>query len=579
MTSTEALAAELEATRSSARRRLLRDTLLDRAPRLTAAERATVARALEAAGLATVLPAPALAPGETWLLTHRAGRGGSVHRVRVARGGVATGVALDRVEIERAYRGLLAATGRAMRRVPHAVAPTLRADLGPDEVGVEGSSLGLSAAVAALSALIGRPPAPTCSGSAQVLEDGRLRPVAFLREKVAALRAELPNVTTLVVAEGQDVDADAIANLEVVRAARLDEALAAFGLDLARLDGFDHDAHARRIDDAKHVHQAASPDDWLLRADELLESASAVEGLDPGRAIRARVTAAHFALHGGRGDVASSRVRELRGRLDEAPPEVAAMAEIVHASALIDAEDFAEALAVSRRAVAACEALGAYDRRQLRGMALGTEGRALLHAGDRAGAEPLLRDALRHHQQHVPMEAPRSSCYLATCLRLLGRPDDALAVIDEALDRMDAHGARPRLFDTTEAYARLERARTLMALGRLDEARADLVRVMDAQESDLAYPRLGALRELACVDLMRGDTVRGDEELARCVRVVETASDPIDRQIAAVAAGRALVEGWTTSVPPSELEAAWGRAFGEVGEVEAMRGRMGRVVY
>ncbi len=573
MRSTGAIADELATTSSSARRRLLRDELLHRAARMSTDERSVAAQALASAGIASPLPAPALGVGEAWLLTHRQGRGGAVHRVRAGWRRTPPGAPLDRLEIERAYRGLLAAAGRAMRRLPHAAQPAIGVDLAASDLGVEGSSLGLSAAIAALSAIVGRPPTPATAGSAQVLEDGSLRPVAYLTAKAAALRDLVPAVSTLVVAEGQRVEEVVAASFRVVRAGRLDEAFAHFGVDLGALDAFGFDAHRQRIAAAELVGEAAlGADDWLRRAEELWESAAAVEADAPALATEARIRAAHFALHAGRPDLGDAWIQAHAGQIADDSPEVRVFADGVLASGAIDRDAFDEAHARARSAVAGCDALPAPTRRQLRGIALGTHGRVHMHAGDLDAAEPLLREALAHHEAHLPLQAPRSACYLATCLRLQGRFREALAVIDGALDRIVSRADRPRLLDTTELFARLERGRVLALVGRLEEARRDLEVVLDAQDFDGAYPRLGALRDLADVYRALGEAERAEDALRRCVQVVESAAAPMVRRVAAIAVGRAIEEGWATSLGREALEAAWARAF-EGGERGEARGR------
>jgi hypothetical protein len=185
-----------------------------------------------------------------------------------------------------------------------------------------------------------------------------------------------------------------------------------------------------------------------------------------------------------------------------------------------------------------------------------------MRAGRLDAAESALRKALAHHEAVLPKEAPRSACYLATCLRLAGRARAAAAVTDDALAKAEKLTRRWNDAVTTQLYLHLERGRVRAALGMWAEAADDFARVCEGQPGDSRYPRLGAVRGLASALRALDRTDEADDALRACLSVARTASMPILRKVAAIAAGEALLNARPNGIPCSEIEEAWTAVFG-----------------
>lgn len=204
---------------------------------------------------------------------------------------------------------------------------------------------------------------------------------------------------------------------------------------------------------------------------------------------------------------------------------------IYEATSSIDT-DIVSAARNAAVAVELCAGLSGDDRAILTGQALGTHGRAVLHAGRPDEAEPLLRASMEHNCTHLEEQWPRSACYLATCLRHAGRALEALALTREALAATECHLDRWEVAHTTALYLRLERGRALAALDRLLDAVLELEQVVASQDQPAAYPRLGAHRSLADVLARLGST---DDALQTSARVREDSAG--DRGVDAAASG------------------------------------------
>ena len=98
-------------------------------------------------------------------------------------------------------------------------------------------------------------------------------------------------------------------------------------------------------------------------------------------------------------------------------------------------------------------------------------GTALLDSGDLARAAEVLRgvsDAFRAHVSRLHRIGLLAAKDLALALRLSGRPDEALAVLDEILPDVDEAMRTDRFADRARVLD--QRAQALLALGRHDEA-------------------------------------------------------------------------------------------------------------
>src|SRR6187402_3234628 len=129
-------------------------------------------------------------------------------------------------------------------------------------------------------------------------------------------------------------------------------------------------------------------------------------------------------------------------------------------------------IAASARALAAGDALGALQRVALRDdpPALALRGIAMAQLGEHPRARELLRRAAREFGAHEELARARcivAEAEVALAVRDLGGSMRPLAL---ALATLEAHD------DVANAHqARLIAARRLLLLGRLDEARAELM--------------------------------------------------------------------------------------------------------
>ena len=565
------------ASTSVARAKMLLAELIRTAPimdhplaerlRQTAADRGLV--------VAPIVAKP-LEVGESWLLLFEPPNLGHAVRLR-ASFSPGKDDPLD-AEVRRAFRGLVATAAREGRHLDHRAPPTLTIDAPFAHFDVEGSSLGLSVAIAAASAATQRAADSRVAATAQVRDDGTLAPVEHLPEKLEALARAQPQVTSVIVAANQDLRGYE-GPIQLLKWSHLGEALTTCGLSLEVLPQANLDAFCARIAHFRAQNNRANDtEDWKRLSMEAWETAKVLALHDADASGAASVFSALFAVHGGdpRG---ADAVLQREAKLDVTRyPELHARRNIAAATAAIDEDDLPAAKALAEEAVQATEGLSGRDRRELLGEAYGTLGRVLLHAGALAEAEGFLRKGMAHHDQECPTEAPRSACYVATCLRRMGRLDEALEAVNTALEKLAPQ--RWNLHATTKSYLHLERGRIRLASGDARGAIEDLELVRDAQNRDSSYPRLGAQRSLATAYRIAGDTERADDTLRACVAVARAVGTPRTiARVAAVAAGEALLGEMWGSVEREGLEDAWRRAFGDAVSEGEIRERLGVWVY
>ncbi|MEZ4409508.1 MAG: hypothetical protein R3A52_24005, partial [Polyangiales bacterium] len=431
------LAALQIATRSSERARLV-DELSDarRERWYDARHEAELARAALRAGVTLPhawTPRP-LSPGETWLLLYAPeARAGIAAR---AQHGADPGAraSLDRAELDRVARGLLSTVARACRRWPagfdwHALS-THTAE-GFDEV--TGGSLGLASCVAWVSSVTGRAPRVEVAGSAAVRADGSLGRVDFLGAKLKALRDAHPYVARVVVAREQPIPDEVPDGVTLDPRDHLGDALEAYGLTLEPLPrGTIERYRARAAEFSVENMTGRDASGWTALAREAWEVSNALlhPAGDARLAHECLAWAALFALHGGDPATADAYLRAIPTGAEVAlHPRVDAWRSVVTAAHAIDDAPLS---AVTLAEAAVLRAREADPAGEVLGHALGTRGRALLHAGRLDEAEGALREALAFFQRVSPREAPRSTTYLATCLRMRGRGDEGLALLDVA---------------------------------------------------------------------------------------------------------------------------------------------------
>lgn len=548
-----------------ARARMLAQDLAPHALRVDAVLREEFRTTLERHGLTPPpVAAVTLLPGETWLLLYEAPRHGWAVRLRASyEARLPTIDGRLAAEVRRAHRGLLSSAARACRQLGRSNPPSLDLDVPFGNFDLEGSSLGLSVAIAALSAALGHPAATHVAGSARVDDDGRLWPVEHLTAKLDALRCSWPEVTQVVVACRQHLPESYACPVRLVPCESLGDAVRVFGLNLdqlppARLDEFRDRVARFHTDNGR----ASTASEWARLSDVAWETSAALAVDEPEKSAEAALWAALFAIHSGDPCAANALLRRVPLETTERFPELHARQLITWASNQIDEEHFDQAIALSEHAVKLCDALSSRDRRDLLGQALGTHGRALMHADRLDEAEVVLRQAVAHHRTEVPRETPRSECYLATCLRLAGRATEALVIVNDALAAADKFASRWNDAVTTGLFLHLERGRIRAALDMWEDAMADFLLVRDGQLENLAYPRLGALCGLAGALRALRKLDNADDALRVCLDVARHAPAPILRKVAAIAAGEALLDARATQIPRAEIEEAWTSAFG-----------------
>jgi len=571
-------------------------TLLDRE---TFAE---IAGALARHGASSIAAwrARPLVPGESYVLVADELSGaGHVARVRITtqpgRTVVAPELARDAHEHTRNARRGLASTLAGMRCGPVTAKAGIDVRFATKSwtaaLRVDGPSLGLAVAVATLSAWLERPALSNVAGSAQVDPEGHLHPVGRIGEKLAALRRFWPNVEVVVVAAEQDeLPAHLERELTVVRHAHLKDALAAFGLhaDPAMLAPIQpHEARlqleALELRDGSQMH---GHDDWHALAERALWLGDVLLAAGPPHTphgVRARGTAALFLLHAGDARGSDRLLLDIKDRHADLVSELDLPARvalrIIEAAKAIDLDPDG-AVAVADAAVADAALLPIQSRREFYGRALGTLGRALMHAGRLDEAIAKLTEAADFHARHDPAQEVRSRFYQATCERLRGRASAARAVLEKALAQARS-GAHPEALDSVP-FIELELGRCLVAAGCHKEAEPFFADVVSQSSSDRDYPRLSGLRGLAAVARQRGDETCERALLERCIAVAEVPELGFKRQVAAYAVGDALLaaeERGTSVLPLETLRALWRRCFDGDASPIAVREVLRRAIY
>jgi tetratricopeptide (TPR) repeat protein len=411
------------------------------------------------------------------------------------------------------------------------------------------------------------------AASAAVNADGRLEPVEHLETKCLALREQWPAVRTIVVAAGQTA-VPAVEGLRIVKLADLDEALKEFGLDLERLPSPSVDELEKRLTALEvEEREQHSSSQWLARAIDAWEIGKRLRTERNSKWPRAQILAGLMASHAGDQELAVSMLDSADDTLIRKLP-LRARKQLVLASCTIDRQP-ERALAAATAALELATALEDEDHEELFGLASGTLGRVLMHRGDLEAAEPTLRAAYEHHRRVAPHEACRSACYLACCLRLMGRSEAAVELASLALAEAQSLQDQFDAAKTTIAFARLERGRALEALGRYAEAAVELEQVVAINRSAESYPRLGAERSLASVFRAASKLDEARAHLVVCKRVARGDAPLTLRKVGAVAAAEELRSahraGRPTMLPHRDLQDAWDACFGDAKVDDVLR--------
>lgn len=481
------------------------------------------------------------------------------------------------VAVRSAHIALAGLAASHLRTLPVGLSPERFALTLPEAAGiVEGRSLGLASAIALMSAALGRPARTDVAASACVDEDGTLSPVTHLREKLQDLTERHPEVTCVLVAVGQQGVPDLPQHIQVRECASLADALGATALEIDTLESADLEAFEVRLSalveaEAVRTHP---PERWLRLAVEASAIGRALQSEAPDKAAKAIGLAVLFALHAGFQDLAESFQNQVRSIESPPSPAVEAWLAIVAATRAIDRATerladpmFEDAVRLAEQALADTLMLPRDDRERLHGQALGTLGRAYLHAGKPGHGLSPLRDAVFHHNRWDAKEAPRTMIYLATCLRHAGQIQDAAGVCRDALACVAAMPRRA-LSQTTRLYAQLELGRCALVRGDAWQALREFQAVVDGQESDAEHPRISALRGIAAAQRVLGAAADASAHRDRCVSVAAAAQTPLYRLLGVMAIGDSLIAGEPCA---SDLQRVWNQTTGACTTEETQR--------
>lgn len=540
-----------------------------------------ITTALATADVVAAWAPPPLRAGEAWLLLcDPASRVGHALRWRTLAGRSSAALTQECEDaLECAWRGLLAILAAAHRGPP---VDFTRGGFDIPALShaerVDGRSLGVAACFAWLSRALGVAAPAHVAASASVRSDGKLVGVELLAEKLSALRVSAPSVTHVVVASDQRLDGDAPGGLVLCRCATLSEALIQGGFELEALPERPiEDLVAQVAKFETENSRSHGGDRWRALSHEAWAVAQGLAG-DPSeraRAAEARVWSALFALHAGDDTAARDIIATIETPTD---PRVRLWKAVVGAASKIDRGRCDEAVE-EIDAVADDLRLLPDEHRWIEGHARGTRGRALLHDGRIDVALHALEETVGwFEEQSRPWEAARTSKDVATCLRLMQRPAEALAVVDRALAWLAESAGRRLVSSKTRDFLLLERGRCLLVVGAPHEAMDAFERVVSAQSRDADYPRLGAVRGLIMARRRAGRGMEADEVRRRCrdVALALPAGGTLGR-VAAVAAAEALADGDAEGF--EQLRGAWERHFPEVTEDGAIRAVLARQVY
>lgn len=440
---------------------------------------------------------------------------------------------------------------------------------------VDGSSLGLALAAAVISCWTGRAPRADVAATAALDERGKLVPVEGLGAKLASLSEAYPGVRRVLIAPEQ-VRPEETYGITLEPVGNLEEALLHFELSLDDVEG-EHlptnEAEGRIVQLANVQVEDYSAARWRRHAlaARMLASHPLLHAADVSKA---RAFAALFHLHAGDTTEAAALAGGIgEADLSELSDRARVWVWIIQATSAIDAGRLDEARSKAERAVEGARVLRGRERRDVWGRALGTLGRARMHAGDDEEALTHLREAAAHHARELPREAARSFITLSTALRRTGRHAAALAALEDAARFIDEHPAE-RESASSRRFLHYEKGRVLYELERFEEAHACFERVVFLQLADEDYPRVGCLRYLAANDARRGEFSRAREWLGRALEV-EARAGGLIACIAATAAIAALASeqglGELGARAASVFEARFGEALSRGAAQRALR--------
>ena len=395
---------------------------------------------------------------------------------------------------------------------------------------VDGSSLGLAFALAFASLWTDvAVPGDLCATGRLYSSGGpwTVKPVDHVAAKVAAARVALgADVTVLVAAE------QAVGERSLEAVSTVSDALTAAGLDVSKVEGAwpDNASRAKALEtliaatqtqDVARYGGFGSP--WVVvarRMQALIEALGGTKYEGLGNEAQPQVVLAY--VHAGELYAAKAALQTID--LDGKPDEVQLAARTAKLNATIDEEDWQTCASEARVVEALLASMPESVHVDLVGQALGTVGRARLHAREFKAAEALLTRAVAHHEQHHPEESGRSRVYLSQAQRNLGRTDDALATLEQAQRDLDNHtrlDSRP-YYRSCWIYLQHERARVFVAQDDGDAALSCAREALGLSRNLGFWPQLGILRTTAWAYRLLGDHDRADA----CVEQMQALAVP-----------------------------------------------------
>ncbi len=406
---------------------------------------------------------------------------------------------------------------------------------------VDGSSLGLAFALAFASLWTDVVVPGNLCATGRLHSNGgpwNAKPVDHVPAKVAAARVALGADVVVLVSEAQAVGGRSLEPVSSVS-----DALTAAGLDVSNVEGAwpDNASRAKALElliaatktqDVARYGAFGSP--WVVVARRMQALVEALEGKKYARLVseaQPQIVLAY--VHAGELRAAKDALRAID--LDGKPHEVQLAARTAKLGVAIDEENLemwaSEARAIEELLASMPEGVHA----DVVGQALGTVGRARLHAREFEAAEALLTRAVAHHEQHRPEESGRSRVYLSAAQRNLGRTDDALATLEQAERDLEDHtrpDSRP-YYRACWMYLQHERARVFVAKDDGDAALSCAREALGLSRHLGFWPQLGILRTTAWAYRLLGEHDRADAcvEQMQGLSVQKTIEDLRDRLV------------------------------------------------
>lgn len=383
---------------------------------------------------------------------------------------------------------------------------------------VDGSSLGLAFALAFASLWTDTVIRESLCATGRLHSRGgawTVKPVDHVPAKVAAARVVLGADATVLVSADQAVGEPSLETVSSVSGA-----LNAAGLDVSKVEGAwpDNASRAKALETLVAATQSqnvacygAFGNPWVVVARRMQSLVEALEGKKYEGLVRdAQPLIVLAYVHAG--ELYAAKAALVAIDLDGKPDEVQLAARTAKLGVAIDHEDrktcTSETRAIEELLASAPEDAHA----ELIGQALGTVGRARLHAREFETAEALLTRAVAHHDQHHREESGRSRVYLSQAQRNLGRTDDALVTLEHAQRDLESHtrpDSRP-YYRSCWMYLQYERARVFVAQGDGDAALSCAREALGLSRHLGFWPQLGILRTTAWAYRLLGEHDRAD---------------------------------------------------------------------